>query len=80
LPEAVTSCSTKLSAAVNGIDSNIIQVEVDRSGISTDQDRFRTVGLPGAAVRESPDRVRAALKNCGYDIPPTQITINLGPC
>lgn len=37
------------------------------------------MGLPDAAVRESRDRVRAALKNCGYDIPPTQITINLAP-
>jgi predicted ATPase with chaperone activity len=37
------------------------------------------VGLPDAAVRESRDRVRAALKNCGYDIPPTQITFNLAP-
>jgi magnesium chelatase family protein len=37
------------------------------------------VGLPDAAVRESRDRVRAALKNCGYDIPPTHITINLAP-
>src|ERR1051326_1680190 len=61
-----------LSAAVYGIDANIIQVEVDCSGIKTDQDHFHTVGLPDAAVRESRDRVRAALKNCGYDIPPTQ--------
>jgi hypothetical protein len=66
-----------LSAAVYGIDANIIQVEVDCSGIKTDQDHFHTVGLPDAAVRESRDRVRAALKNCGYDIPPTHITINL---
>ena len=66
-----------LSAAVYGIDANIIQVEVDCSGIKCDQDHFHTVGLPDAAVRESRDRVRAALKNCGYDIPPTQITINL---
>jgi magnesium chelatase family protein len=54
-------------------------VEVDCSGIKCDQDHFHTVGLPDAAVRESRDRVRAALKNCGYDIPPTQITINLAP-
>ena len=60
-----------LSAAVYGIDANIIQVELDCSGFH--------VGLPDAAVRESRDRVRAALKNCGYDIPPTQITINLAP-
>src|SRR3954464_1460721 len=68
-----------LSAAVYGIDANIIQVEVDCSGIKCDQDHFHTVGLPDAAVRESKQRVRSALKNCGYDIPPTHITVNLAP-
>ena len=68
-----------LSAAVYGIDANIIEVEVDVSGIKCDEDHFHTVGLPDAAVRESRDRVRAALKNCGYDIPPTHIVINLAP-
>ena len=68
-----------LSAAVNGIDASIIEVEVDISGVKTSEDHFHTVGLPDAAVRESRDRVRAALKNCGYDIPLTQITINLAP-
>src|SRR5213595_127333 len=68
-----------LSAAVYGIDANIIQVEVDVSGIKCDEDHFHTVGLPDAAVRESRDRVRAALRNCGYDIPLTHITINVAP-
>jgi magnesium chelatase family protein len=68
-----------LSAAVYGIDANIIEVEVDVSGIKTSEDRFQTVGLPDAAVRESRERIRAALKNCGYDVPPTHITINLAP-
>jgi len=68
-----------MSAAVYGIDANIIEVEVDVSGIKTNEDHFHTVGLPDAAVRESRDRVRAALKNCGYDVPPTHITINLAP-
>ena len=68
-----------LSAAVYGIDANIIEVEVDVSGASLDKDNFTTVGLPDAAVRESRERIRAALKNCGYDIPPTHITINLAP-
>jgi magnesium chelatase family protein len=68
-----------LSAAVYGIDAHIIDVEVDYSGIRTLEDRFHTVGLPDAAVRESRDRVRAAIKNSGFDIPPTQITINLAP-
>src|SRR5881394_4119251 len=68
-----------LSAAVYGIDANIVEVEVDVSGVKTNEDHFHTVGLPDAAVRESRDRVRAALKNCGYDIPLTHITINLAP-
>src|SRR5271169_5935943 len=69
-----------LSAAVYGIDANIIEVEVDVSGIRlNDGDHFMTVGLPDAAVRESRERIRAALKNCGYDIPPTHITVNLAP-
>jgi magnesium chelatase family protein len=68
-----------LSAAVYGIDANVVEVEVDVSGIRTNEDHFVTVGLPDAAVRESRERVRSALKNCGYDIPPTHITINLAP-
>jgi len=61
------------SAAVYGIDANIIEVEVDVSGIKLNEVHFHTVGLPDAAVRESQDRVRSALRNCGYDIPPTHI-------
>ena len=68
-----------LSAAVYGIDANVVEVEVDVSGIKTPEDHFVTVGLPDAAVRESRERIRAALKNCGYDIPPTHITVNLAP-
>ncbi len=68
-----------LSAAVYGIDANIIDVEVDVSGIKLEKDSFVTVGLPDASVRESRERVRSALKNCGYDIPTTHITINLAP-
>jgi magnesium chelatase family protein len=68
-----------LSAAVYGIDANLIDVEVDYSGVVSNEDHFHTVGLPDAAVRESRDRVRAAIKNSGYQIPPTHITINLAP-
>ncbi len=68
-----------LSAAVYGIDAHIIDVEVDFSGFKTKDDCFHTVGLPDAAVRESRDRVRSAIKNSGFDIPPTDITINLAP-
>jgi magnesium chelatase family protein len=68
-----------LSAAVYGVDANLIEVEVDYSGVVSNEDHFHTVGLPDAAVRESRDRVRAAIKNSGYLIPPTFITINLAP-
>src|SRR5271168_3314612 len=67
------------SAAVYGIDANIIDVEVDYSGVVLEKPEFHTVGLPDAAVRESRDRVRSAIKNSGFDIPPTRITINLAP-
>ena len=68
-----------LSAAVYGIDAHIIDVEVDFSGIQVAEERFSTVGLPDAAVRESRDRVRAAIRNSGFSLPPTHITINLAP-
>src|SRR5215475_9221226 len=67
------------SAAVYGIDANIIEVEVDVGARQIDKENFQTVGLPDAAVRESKQRVRAALRNCGYEIPLTLITINLAP-
>jgi magnesium chelatase family protein len=68
-----------LSAAVYGIDASIIDVEVDFSGMKTQEDHFNTVGLPDAAVRESRDRVRAAIRNSGFELPTTHITINLAP-
>jgi magnesium chelatase family protein len=68
-----------LSAAVYGIDAHIIDVEVDYSGVKLTEDVFNTVGLPDAAVRESRDRVRSAIRNSGFDLPPTRITINLAP-
>src|ERR1700744_2001110 len=67
------------SAAVYGIDANLIDVEVDFSGVKQEQETFSVVGLPDAAVRESRDRVRSAIKNSGFDLPPTRITINLAP-
>jgi magnesium chelatase family protein len=67
------------SAAVYGIDAHIIDVEVDFSGVVQEKETFSTVGLPDAAVRESRDRVRSAIKNSGFDLPPTRITINLAP-
>ncbi len=64
------------SAALHGIEAYPVEVEVDIcAGFPT----FVTVGLPDAAVRESKERVRAALKNCGYDLESKRITINLAP-
>ncbi len=67
------------SAAVYGIDAHIIEVEVDYSGGMLAEEQFHTVGLPDASVRESRDRVRSAIRNSGFDLPPTRITINLAP-
>lgn len=64
------------SSAVNGIDAYTVEVEVD---LSSGMAGFTLVGLPDAAVRESIDRVKAAIKNCGLDFPSRRITINLAP-
>ncbi|MEN6561830.1 MAG: YifB family Mg chelatase-like AAA ATPase [Acidobacteriota bacterium] len=64
------------SAALHGIEAYPVEVEVD---ICPGFPTFVTVGLPDAAVRESKERVRAALKNCGYDLASKRITINLAP-
>lgn len=64
------------SSAVNGIDAYSIDVEVD---VAAALPSFTLVGLPDAAVRESIERVRAAIKNCGLEFPARRITINLAP-
>lgn len=64
------------SIGLFGIDSYMIEVEAD---VSTGLPAFDIVGLPDATVKESRDRVRAALKNCGYKFPAGRITINLAP-
>ena len=68
--------SRVLSSAVFGIDAYLIEVEVD---IAQGLPAFATVGLPEGAVKESKDRVKAAVKNCGYDFPSRRITVNLAP-
>ncbi len=65
------------SAAVFGIKAYPISVEVDLS--SGQKLNLMTVGLPDTAVRESSERVKSALRNCGYVLPPQHITINLAP-
>ncbi|MFQ5692265.1 MAG: YifB family Mg chelatase-like AAA ATPase [Nitrospinota bacterium] len=65
-----------LSAAVLGIEAYEVEVEVD---LSPGLPAFTTVGLPDAAVKESRDRVAAAVKNTGFQFPLKKITVNLAP-
>jgi len=59
-----------------GIEARPVQVEVD---VHNGLPQMQIVGLPDASVRESRERVRAAIKNCGFDLPPRSVTINLAP-
>jgi magnesium chelatase family protein len=62
--------------AVLGVDAYIVRVEVD---VSSNFASFSIVGLPDAAIRESSERVRAAIKNSGFTWPLRRITVNLAP-
>ena len=64
------------SASLNGIHAYEVEVEVD---VALGLPGFVTVGLPDTAVRESRERVMAAIKNCGYAFPSRKVTINLAP-
>ncbi|HEY2456809.1 MAG TPA: YifB family Mg chelatase-like AAA ATPase [Candidatus Acidoferrum sp.] len=67
-----------ISASVYGIDAYPVEVEVD-VGSARMQD-FNVVGLPDNAVKESRERIKSALRNCGYEFPYGQgVTINLAP-
>lgn len=64
------------SFGVDGIGGFSVNVEINfASGLPA----FDIVGLPDAAVREAKERVRAAIKNCGYSFPPSRLTVNLAP-
>lgn len=64
------------AAAVVGIESVIVSVEVD---VSPGLPGLTMVGLPDATVRESRDRVRTAIRNCGFPFPGDRITVSLAP-
>jgi len=64
------------TAALFGIDAFIVNVEVD---VSFGLPFFAMVGLPDASVRESRDRVKAAIRNSGFPFPGHRVTINLAP-
>ena len=68
--------SKVFSIAVEGLTGNLIEIEADtpRGKVI-----FMIVGLPDAAVNESKERVRSAIKSSGYQFPKYRITVNLAP-
>ncbi len=73
---AAKRIATTLCRAQLGLEAPLVHVEVNLgNGLPT----FVIVGLPEAAVRESKERVRAALENCGFEFPAGRITVNLAP-
>lgn len=64
------------SVGLFGVDAYMVRVEAD---LSQGMPCFDIVGLPDAAVKESRDRVRAAVRNCGFTFPVGRVTVNLAP-
>ncbi len=64
------------SRSLSGMDAAQVTVEVH---LANGLPQFAIVGLPEAEVKESKDRVRAALQNCQFDFPARRITVNLAP-
>jgi len=64
------------SGAVMGVDGYVVDVEVD---LASGLPGFDVVGLPDSAVKESRERVRAAIRNAGYNFPVKRVTVNLAP-
>ena len=68
--------TTIKSASIRGVESVLVDVEVD---VSSGLPCMEMIGLLGTEVREAKERVRVALKNNGFSIPPIRITVNLSP-
>ncbi len=68
--------STLYSMGINGLEAFTVAIESD---ISAGMPSFEIVGLPDASVKESRNRVRAAIKNSGFKFPIARITVNLAP-
>lgn len=68
--------SKVISAGLSGIEGYCVTVETD---VSPGMPAFDIVGLPDAAVKEARERVRAAVKNCGFGFPSRKVTVNLAP-
>lgn len=65
-----------MSGSTIGVEAMLVDVEVD---LSAQLPAISTVGLAQSEVKESKDRVRAAIRNCGFDFPARKITVNLAP-
>ena len=68
--------ATVLSRSQQGLDAPLVRVEVH---VGSGLPAFSIVGLPETVVKESKDRVKAALANCGFELPAGHITVNLAP-
>jgi magnesium chelatase family protein len=68
--------ATVLSRSQQGLDAPLVRVEVH---VGSGLPAFSIVGLPETVVKESKDRVRAALANCGFELPAGHITVSLAP-
>ena len=68
--------ATLLSRTLQGLEAPLVRAEVD---VGPGLPSFSVVGLLETAVKESKDRVRAALSNCGFDFPAGRVTVNLAP-
>jgi magnesium chelatase family protein len=68
--------ATALSASVVGVDGVPVRVEVD---VAFGLPGLTIVGLAGSAVLEARERVRAAIRNSEFTVPPRRITVNLAP-
>ena len=64
------------TCVLQGLNGHMVEVETD---LSRGMPVFNIVGLPDAAIKESKERVRTAIKNSGYEFPLSRITINLAP-
>ena len=64
------------SSGLVGVDAHAIEVEVD---VSKGVFGYETVGLPDTAVRESKQRVKAAIRNAGFTFPQERVIVNLSP-
>ena len=72
----LVSLAVLYSRALSGMEAALVTVEVH---IANGLPNFTIVGLPETEVKESKDRVRAALQNCQFDFPARRITVNLAP-